>query len=329
LILWARVEGLESGEVAAALWEERRLVKTRAMRGTLHLLPADEFGLWVGALGTRRFYQKPGWLRGWGITREELEQLLAAINRALDGRQLTREELAGEVARLTGSQDLGERIRGSWGPFLKPAATRGELCFAPGDGQQVRFARPDQWLGSFEVVDEDEAMGEMARRFFAMAGPATRDDFSQWWGGGEVGPANRVLAAMGDELAPVTIEGEAAWMLAAHVAEAAAAEPTGVVRLLPAFDQYVVAASRHTAKLMPGDFRARVFRPQGWLTPVLLVDGRMEGVWRHERKGRRLVVQIDPFAKQPKRVRAAAEAEAERLAAFLGGELEVVWEGNA
>lgn len=49
------------------------------------------------------------------------------------------------------------------------------------------------------------------------------------------------------------------------------------MRLLPAFDPYVVAASCHAASLLPGDLRHRVYRPQGWLSPVLLVNGRMEG----------------------------------------------------
>ncbi len=63
----------------------------------------------------------------------------------------------------------------------------------------------------------------------------------------------------------------------------------------------------------------------GWISPVLLVDGRMEGVWRHERKGGRLIVEIEPFAEQPGWVRRVTEEEAERLARFLGGELEFIW----
>jgi hypothetical protein len=58
---------------------------------------------------------------------------------------------------------------------------------------------------------------------------------------------------------------------------------------------------------------------------VLLVNGRMDGVWKHERKGRRLTVTIEPFGKLPKWARTGAEAEAERLAAFLGGELALSW----
>jgi hypothetical protein len=99
-----------------------------------------------------------------------------------------------------------------------------------------------------------------------------------------------------------------------------------VVRLLPAFDQYVITATLQAERLMPGPFKDRVYRPQGWLSPVLLVGGRMDGTWRQERKGRRQLVVIEPFAgRLPAWARRAAEAEAERLTAFTGGELELSW----
>jgi Winged helix DNA-binding domain len=86
-----------------------------------------------------------------------------------------------------------------------------------------------------------------------------------------------------------------------------------------------VAATRHAASLMPGDFRDRVFRPQGWLSPVLLVDGRIEGVWSHELGGGRVDVGVAPFGRTTTAIKTAVEAEAERLAAFLGGELALRW----
>ena len=129
-------------------------------------------------------------------------------------------------------------------------------------------------------------------------------------------------------MARVEVDGTATYALAADVAGLAAAEPgrPRTVRLLPAFDQYVVTATLPAERLMPGPFKARVYRPQGWLSPVLLVGGRMEGIWRQEARGGRLVVTIEPFAGPPPvRVRRAAEAEAERLAAFSGAELELGW----
>jgi hypothetical protein len=97
------------------------------------------------------------------------------------------------------------------------------------------------------------------------------------------------------------------------------------VRLLPAFDQYVVAAPRDADAVLPGEHRARVYRPQGWLSPVLLVDGRIAGTWSHEVAGGRVAVAVEPFADPGRAVRAAAEAEAARLAGFLGGEPDVAW----
>jgi hypothetical protein len=114
-------------------------------------------------------------------------------------------------------------------------------------------------------------------------------------------------------------------MLAADVGEAEAAGPSGAVRLLPGFDHYVVAAPRDAEAVLPAAHRVRVYRPQGWLSPVLLVDGRMAGVWSHDVAGGRVAISVQPFAPVGADVRAGVEAEAQRLAAFLGGEPEIAW----
>lgn len=323
LTLWARVDALRAGDLRTALWDERSLVKTWAMRGTLHLLPASEFGMWQAALGQYRHYLRPAWLRAFGVTAEGMEQLIAGVADALDGRMATRDERAREVARLTGSQELGEKVRGSWGSMLKPAAFRGHLCFAPSVGQKVRFTRPDQWLARVEPVDGDTAMAQITRRYLGAYGPATRDDYARWWACSPAEAGKRIKSLDG-EVVEVDVEGSTAWMLAGHVEEAAAADASPV-RLLPAFDQYVVGATRQAEQILPAALRSRVYRSQGWLSPVVLVDGRMAGVWRHERKAARVVVRIEPFAQIAARARHAAEAEAERLASFLGGALEFSW----
>jgi hypothetical protein len=326
LTLWARVEDLEPDAVQKALWEERSLVKTWAMRGTLHLLPAAELPIWVGAQSVLKpRYHAPSWLRHFGLTREEAEVLIAAIPEALDRRILTREELAQEVGRLVGSEEFGGKLRHSWGTLLKPAAFRGELLFAPSGGQNVRFARPDQWLPRWKPANTEEAAREVVRRYLAAYGPATRVEFARWFGTTSPAQAGRLIEGLGVEIASVDIEGSQAWMLAEHVSEVEVAEPSGVVRLLPAFDHYVVAAPRDREAVLAEVLKRRVYRPQGWLSPVLLVDGRIEGLWRHERNGGRLIVEIKPFDEQPEWVRRATEKEAERLARFLGGELEFSW----
>lgn len=329
LTLWARVDDLEPDAVATALWRDRTLVKTWAMRGTLHLLPAADYGLWQAALSTQYArFTKPSWSKAFGIEPDELERLIEAVREALDGEPLTREELAATAARESGDPSLGEKLRESWGAMLKPAAVRGALCFAPGEGQRVRFTRPDAWLGDDPAGRPDPADAELdvARRYLAAHGPATREDLGRWWGV-QPAPAGRLLERLGDEVAAVDVEGSPCWVLARDVEDLARAAPVESVRLLPGFDQYVIAATRHADRLMPSDdLRPLVYRQQGWISAVLFVDGRIQGVWRHERRGRRLAVTIEPFARRvPRRVRDAAAAEAERLARFMGGELSLAW----
>nr|WP_246344627.1 crosslink repair DNA glycosylase YcaQ family protein [Conexibacter arvalis] len=311
------------------MWEERTLVKTWAMRGTLHLLPAAEYGAWIGALAARapRAYLNASRLRYFGVTREQVERIAGALDAVLrDGTTRSRAELAEAVARESGEAALGEQVRESWGSLLKHAAAVGALIFGPGDGQQVRFTHPTAWLGGWEPEPAETALAAAARRWLALAGPMTREELARWWG---VSPADgrRLLRGLGDEVAPVTVGGEPMWALAADLPALAAAAPTeGVVRLLPAFDQWTIAATRHAEALLPaGVGRERIYRAQGWISPVLVVDGRFAGLWRHERAGGELRVAIEPFGRTPRAVRAAAEAEARRLGAFLGSEPALRW----
>ena len=99
-------------------------MKTWAMRGTLHLLPTDELGLWLAGLGTYDHYLKPGWFRGFGITAEQLEQVIDAVSAALDGAQLTREELAAAIADRW-LAELAQRVGESWGSLPQAGGVPG------------------------------------------------------------------------------------------------------------------------------------------------------------------------------------------------------------
>ncbi|HEX8892350.1 MAG TPA: winged helix DNA-binding domain-containing protein [Terriglobales bacterium] len=330
LTVWARVESLERGAIQRALWEDRTLVKTWAMRGTLHLFPADDLPLWHAALSTSRRYRKPGLWRRFGLTLDELDRLTEAVGAALDGCLMTREELAEKVGQMTGSRRFVKKLAfGSWGTILKPAAMTGRLCFAPSAGQRVRFTRPKSWIPELgPQIDTHLATKMVTSRFLATYGPATYDDLARWWGGGGITTARQWIAAMGEEVSPVEMDGVQAWMLASEVRQACEHTPQRSVRLIPAFDQYVVCASRHAEHLLIGAPRSRVYRPQGWISPVLLINGFLQGVWHHEIKGSQIEVVIEPFIKIPSWARRSAEAESERLAAFFGCKLNLAWKNE-
>jgi uncharacterized protein YcaQ len=207
--------------------------------------------------------------------------------------------------------------------MLKPAAFAGSLVSGPPRGQNVTFVRPDRWLKAWTVPEPDEAWREVVRRYLRAYGPATREEFARWWGI-QPAAAGRNLKASADELEEVEVEGGAAWALAGDVAAMRKARLRSPARLLPAFDVYV-AGSRPKASLVDRRFESRVFRQAGWITPVLLVDGMVAGVWGHERRGAEIEVTVEPFAKLSTARRREVAEETDRLGRFLGAPARVTW----
>ena len=320
LALWARVESLRRDEVREALEQERSLVKTWAMRGTLHLLAAEDLALYVAVLGPR--WDDPGgaWLRGFGVTKEQYDAMLGSVPRALGARPRTREQLADRLAELAGPE-IRERVLEGWGSLLKPSARRGDLCFGPNRGRNVTFVRPDRWLRGLRRVDGEEARREVVRRFLSTYGPATADDLGRWLGFRGAEP-KRMLRALEDELVEVEVAGGRASLLAADLDALKSASAPKSVRLLPAFDPYVVGF-RPRALLVDAAHEPRIFRPQAWFSPVVLVDGRAAGIWERERRGSRLEVRIEPFAGLSAATRRAIAEEADRLGEFLDAPAEL------
>jgi hypothetical protein len=318
LTLWARVDGLEQGEVKQALEEERTLVKTW-IRNTLHLVPAEDLALYVAVLYPRPEGPSDGWLRMRGVTRKQYDAILANVPRALDGRPRTREQLADRLADLAGP-DVREAALFSWGGVLKQSARRGDLCFGPPRGRNVTFVRPDRWLRRTLRADPEQAGRDFVRRFLAAYGPVSAADFGRWIE--ENTRAKALLRASADELTEVEVEGRRAWALTSDLAVLAAGRRPRGVRLLPAFDQYVTGPRPREA-FVPSAGIPRVYGQQGSVSPVLLVEGRVAGIWSHERRGDAIRVEVEPFQPLRPKVRKDLVDEVERLAAFLGGSPEL------
>ncbi|MGH3716801.1 MAG: winged helix DNA-binding domain-containing protein [Micromonosporaceae bacterium] len=326
-ILGVRCPAVTPERVSDALWRERTLVKTWGMRGTLHLFPAAELPTWVAAFRSRQWPPfTPAWERYHGVTPDELRDVTGAIGELLPGRQLTREELAAAVAERLGKPALVERIRSGWGVMLKPAAAGGLLCFGESQGRNVTFASPRDWVsGDWREPSFDEALTEVVARFLDVYGPASHEDFARWWG---VDPktGRELLTGHADGLVQVSLDGAKAWTTAEAAGELADTEPARGVWLLPGFDPYVTAPISHRRWLIPDGYVDRVSRTAGWISPVLVVDGMIRGVWSPQRGKAGATFTITPFAPVSATVRRAAERHAETYAPLLGVPVTVRWE---
>ena len=297
LAVRARSTTLTDAEVRAAVECERSAVRTWLMRNTIHLVPAADLRWMTALLGPmirRRFATR--W-RQLGLTPALLDGAAGAIPDVLATEPLTRHDV---VARLT---DRGLPV-----PPGPPAthlmvylATVGLTCHAGAD----RFALVGDWVPDAPAGPrDDDALAELARRYFRAFSPATPADFTAWSGL----PSRRAVEVIRDELTP---EGKR-FMLGD------VPEPSGL-RLLGAFDNFVLG-HRDRAHLLDAEHRPEIY-DGGMIRPTVIRDGRVAGRWRLVRPTRARaphVVEVRLFGRSSRALRSKIEEEVADIGRFLG-----------
>jgi len=329
--LWSRVRDLQIAHVEEAL-SKRTLVKASCMRHTLFLVPSVHLSFFVrGTAG--RAEKEIRWARGKGVPDRVIDAAIDAALSVLD-QPLTRPEIAERVSRALGVQ-MQAVHGGGWGrqsklaavpvgqltypvvDLLHLAAARGVVCYGLNRGNEPTFVRADAWIPKWHDLPREQAEGLLLRTYLRSFGPATAADFSLWTGI-TLTEARAVWTRKQADFAPVNVEGWEAAVLREDLDELAQAEfERPLVRLLPYFDSFLLG-HKERQHLMAMEHRPNVYRPQGWIAPVVLVDGRVAAVWEHVREGNRLRVKVTKFGSISKRIAAGIREEARDLGRFLG-----------
>ena len=304
---------------------ERRLVRSWAMRGTLHLFAAEDVPTVAAALGGKDNWRRPAWLRWFGVTEPEMDALIDAIGAILDdGRPRTRVELAEEITTRMGPK-AGTLLLGSWGSALKVASDRHYLVQSAEDDAGVRFVRASRWITDWRDEDQDEALAKLVVRYLAAYGPATLKELLRWWGVAQASVMRPVIERLGDAIAEVDVNGTRAYARTEDLPSIEGSRARrGTVRLVGGFDPFIVGAGLRE-QLLPAKHLKRVSRTAGWISPVVLIDGVAAGVWDAKRSGARLAITIEPFANPSQRQRGAFESAAREVGRVQGLPVSVAY----
>jgi hypothetical protein len=306
-MLWAiglRVEGATLASVRAAI-AARQLARTWMMRGTLHVVAAGDVRWMLALLGERN-------TAGMATRHRQLElddKVFAAcrklLAKALCGTTLARTALF-DLLEANGIATGGQRgIHILW-----RLSQDGLLCFADHIGKQPAFALLDDWApDSGAQFTHDEALAQLAGRYFGSHGPATVADFA-WWSGLTLADAKRGLAGSSG-LESVTAGGKT-WIMAPGEAGKA-----GRVFLLPGFDEYLlgykdrgdVLDPEHAGRITPGG--------NGVFKPMIVANGRIAGTWQRGAAG----LAPEPFAPLSAAQSKALASAAARYRAFCADAL--------
>jgi hypothetical protein len=310
LALRARSRGLDAPAVARARDEDRSVVWTWAMRGTLHLVAAADVGWILGLLGP--IFVAAGRRRrlALGLTDELCERALVGLREILAATgPLPRSEL---VRRLAGCRVTIEPDGQAPAHLVAYAALRGVVCRV-GDGPA--YALLDEWLGAApRALSPDQALAELTRRYLGAHGPAGAADLAAWSGIG-LRRARRGLELVAGELRAVRIASGPGWMLSgAPQRRSRSARPQ--VALLGHFDPYLLGYADRDL-VLDRHFARRIQAGGGFVQPAVLVDGRVVGTWRRQRSGDRLDVALELFEELPEGAAGGLEREAADVSRFL------------
>jgi uncharacterized protein YcaQ len=328
LACWTRTAGIASDAIHATLWKSRTLVRTSCMRQTLHLLPAADFSIYITALRRSRLAALLRVMARFGMTAKDLDGLNRLVMEELHFGPKSQREIA-EAIRPRVNKKVQAWMERFWSP-VRPALVEGLVCY--GSEQELNksnsrrsdsvFVRVDQWLPKQKKVDELASQQTLLRSYLHAYGPATVQDFG-CWSGIPMKESKEIWNSLAPELAEVSIEGQKRSILSQDLDQLTESSlDEEVVRLLPGFDPYLLA---HAQKdhIVESQYYKRVYRNQGWISPVVLINGRIAGIWSYITKGKAISFKAELFEKLSKRQRGKIHDEAERLGQFLGGSMSV------
>ena len=248
------------------------ILRTHILRPTWHfVLPADI--RWMLALTAPRIIAASAYYyRTLGLDDTVFSHSNAVLAKALQGgKQLTRPELVSVLQQAGIVTDDLQRFT----YIIMRAELDGIICSGGRRGKQFTYALLDERAPQARILDREEALAELAGRYFTSHGPATLQDFV-WWSGLTVADARIGLELVTSQLMHEVIDGQTYWRSASMPS---AKDLSQTIYLLPNFDEYTVGYTDRSAIFDMSDAE-KFDTPGNVLNPTIVLDGLVVGTWK-------------------------------------------------
>ena len=199
--------------------------------------------------------------------------------------------------------------------ILGHLAQKGVICLGAREGKQQTFVLFDEWVADSRRLERDEALAEIARRYFTGHGPATLQDFT-WWTGLAAADAKAGLEMVKAELMQEVVDGKNYWFSPSSVPAGEDGPP--IACLLPNFDEYMIGYKDRSA-MFPAAYSGKL-APRGNIAfnYTIIINGIAVGGWRRERKNDGVVIRTRLFRPLDDDEKDALSVAVERYGGFLG-----------
>jgi hypothetical protein len=303
-----RMDGATQATLDRA-YADGAILRTHAMRPTWHFVaPADI--RWLLTLTSPRVHAvNASYHRKLELDTDVLARGATVLTNALQGgKHLTRTELAAALEQAGIIRASDDRLRLTY--LVMHAELEGLICSGAMRGKQHTYALLDERVPPAGMLEHDEALAELTRRFFTSHGPATVKDCA-WWSGLASSDVRIGLELNTSQLEMARVDGQVYW-IGSDIHTAPPASP--IAHLLPAYDEYTIAYKEHSAIFHP-DYRELVVAAFGI---VIVIDGQIVGAWKRVIEKHHVLLTLEPFRALSEAEQQALDLAVQRYQAFLG-----------
>jgi hypothetical protein len=312
---WAigvRLPHLTEKQIESA-FNRGEILRTHLMRPTWHFVSPEDIYWLVGLSAKQIKSAMKTRNRQLELTEEDFKTSQEVMVKALEGnRYLTRDELSVSL-NAAGISTNGQRLP----HILMEAEIDRVICSGPMKGKKQTYALLEERVPNKIELTTDEALALLARKYFTSHGPATMADFT-WWSGLPVSQARKAVFLNENRLLSETINDETYWFSENHTINPL---PDSAF-MLPAFDEYLVSYKNREAAIS-AEHHAKAVSKNGIFWPILVVNGKISGMWKKIAKKDSLIIEIDHFRPHNENEKLLLERAAESFGHFSGMNTEV------
>lgn len=315
---WAVGARLPSGNLQAVdeALQRGEILRTHIMRPTWHLVAAEDIR-WMLKLTAHRLkaaYNSYAKGRIADISPRQYDSNKSALVSMLEGnKSLTNQEIEAGLIQVgvIRPDNEADKLRVKY--LIALAEVEGVICSGVDKGKKATYALLDERVPPMRELHKEEALAQLAGRYFRSHSPASLNDFT-WWSGLTISEARQAIGLIERELIADRFAEQKLYVHESYKDTPASQEDA--LHLLPSFDEYLISYKDRTTVLQP-EHHPKAFNNFGTFYPVILHKGMIVGNWSKSVKKGALTVETSFFAPKTRISHKQLKEAADRYLNFL------------
>ena len=314
---WAiglRLKNATEQKIDSAI-DAAQILRTHVLRPTWHFVSADDIYWMIELTAPRLLQAMKGRNKQLELSSEVFKKANKIFEKVLVGnKSLTRKELTNEIhkARIQTDNNRSSHI-------LMNAELEGIICSGKMKEKQTTYGLLQERVEKKTLVKKEEALYQLASKYFRSHYPATLADFS-WWSGLSFTDAKQALESIKDDFTSEKINEQEYWFSDSFTVTKKIKEPA---YLLPAFDEFLISYKDRSAAIT-SEHQTKAFSSNGIFWPTIIINGKVAGLWKRQIKNDKIIIDTSFFHEKNFGDEKVIKAAAEKFGNFLNKKPEVI-----